>query len=301
MIPGIHLCYVRSFFLPCALMAAMATFVSQAETPKKLIEFGWDEPDTAFMRKHIGEMEQLPFDGCVFHADYVKPDGSTGSFLEAAWSTRAFKMAELRPALHDLQATRFHRFTNNFIRFNVTPGDVDWFDDFSAILQNARLVARLAREGKCRGVLFDIEHYAKPLFQYRKCRDATVKPWDAYAAQARQRGREVMGAFQEEFPDIVVFLTYAYSLPWLQSEAGKRSLADVEHGLLAPFLDGMVAVCKHTKAIVEGAESAYSFRDPMSFGQHYKTLREDLLPLVADEKKYRAAVSIGFGIWMDYQ
>src|SRR5689334_1414081 len=35
---------------------------------KRLIEFGWDEPDTAFMKKHIGEMEKTPFDGCVFHA-----------------------------------------------------------------------------------------------------------------------------------------------------------------------------------------------------------------------------------------
>ena len=25
--------------------------------PKKLIEFGWDEPDTAFMRAHLAEME----------------------------------------------------------------------------------------------------------------------------------------------------------------------------------------------------------------------------------------------------
>ena len=33
---------------------------------KKLIEFGWDEPDTAFLRAHLGEMEKTPFDGCVY-------------------------------------------------------------------------------------------------------------------------------------------------------------------------------------------------------------------------------------------
>ena len=37
---------------------------------KKLIEFGWDEPGTKFMREHIAEMQQTPFDGCVFHVEY---------------------------------------------------------------------------------------------------------------------------------------------------------------------------------------------------------------------------------------
>lgn len=279
----------------------MAAAAPGVEITKKLIEFGWDEPDPAFLRKHITEMEQMPFDGVVFHANYTKPDGRTGSFLDEAWGRRAFTMAELQPALRDLQATRFRRFTDNFIRFNVTPGNVDWFDDFSAVRQNARLVARFAREGKCRGILFDIEQYGAPLFEYRKCRDAATRSWEAYAAQARQRGREVMDAFQEGFPDVVVFLTYAYSLPWLDSHQGRKPLADVKYGLLVPFLDGMFEVCKRPKAIVEGAESAYSFRDPALFGQHYQALRQSLQPLVADQKKYEAGVSIGFGIWMDYQ
>ena len=34
---------------------------------KKLIEFGWDEPDTGFLRRHRDQLEQTPFDGCVFH------------------------------------------------------------------------------------------------------------------------------------------------------------------------------------------------------------------------------------------
>jgi len=37
---------------------------------KKVIEFGWDEPDTAFLRQHIGQMERALFDGCVFHVNF---------------------------------------------------------------------------------------------------------------------------------------------------------------------------------------------------------------------------------------
>ena len=52
----------------------------------------------------------------------------------------------------------------------------------------------IAREGGCKGILFDIEQYTFQLFNYRKQRDAATKSWDEYAAQVRKRGREVMEA-----------------------------------------------------------------------------------------------------------
>jgi hypothetical protein len=267
---------------------------------KKLIEFGWDEPDAAFMRKHIAEMERTPFDGCVFHINYAKPNGAGGNFTWECWGTKAFTEKELEPALEDLNATRFDRFRDNFLRFNVTPGKIDWFNDFSAILQNAGLAARVAREGKCRGILFDIEEYEARTFQYRTRRDAATKSWKLYEGQARQRGREVMAAFQKEFPEIVVFLTFGYCLPWTQSENGKKPLAELEYGLLAPFLDGMMEASTHPRSIVDGCELAYSFKDTSKFAKYYQLMAEAVLPIVADPRKYRNAVSLGFGIWLDY-
>src|SRR5262245_57020810 len=88
---------------------------------KKLIEFGWDEPDTAFMRQHIAEMERTPFDGCVFHVNFVDHIGATGNFTWQGWGQRAFNQADLKTALDDLKATPFRRFTHNFLRFNTTP------------------------------------------------------------------------------------------------------------------------------------------------------------------------------------
>jgi hypothetical protein len=187
---------------------------------KKLIEFGWDEPDTAFMRRHATEMEATPFDGCVFHVNYSKPGGS-GNFAWECWGPRAFTAAELKPALDDLQATHLRKFRQNFLRFNVTPGDVDWFDDFSAILHNAELAARVAKEGRCRGLLFDIEQYTAQPFDYRKQRDAKSKTWEQYASQVRLRGRDVMEAFQKGYPGLPVFLTFGYSLPWTQTQGAR--------------------------------------------------------------------------------
>jgi hypothetical protein len=210
---------------------------------KKLVEFGWDEPDTAFMRQHAAEMEQTPFDGCVFHVmvPAVKDkEGSGANFTWECWGKRAFTDADLAPALADLKAAPFKRLKDNFLRFNTTPADIDWFDDFAAVLANARLAARVAREGGCRGILFDIEQYKEQLFNYRKQRDAGTKPWKEYAEQARKRGKEVVEAFQEGYPDLTIFLTFGYSLPWQQSQGGKKPLAECSYGLLAPFMDGMV-------------------------------------------------------------
>src|SRR5437899_4079998 len=129
------------FTLPLLILAACSLNAADSAPTKKLIEFGWDEPDTAFMRQHIAEMEKTPFDGCVFHVNYVnlKPKTGGGSLTWDSWDTRSFAAEEVQAALDDLKATKFTRFTDNFLRFNTSPGKIDWFDDFSAVVNNAKL------------------------------------------------------------------------------------------------------------------------------------------------------------------
>lgn len=83
--------------LALATLLLLASSASAQSTPpmKKLIEFGWDEPDTAFLRKHITQMEKTPFDGTVFHVVYRNADGKTGSFMNECWGIRAFSVEEL--------------------------------------------------------------------------------------------------------------------------------------------------------------------------------------------------------------
>ena len=288
------------YFSRIVLLPVVLTASSLSAAPKKLIEFGWDEPDPAFMRQHIAEMERTPFDGCVFHVDYGKPGGGKGSFTWECWGTRAFKAEELQAASDDLKATPFRRFKHNFLRFNTSPAGLDWFDDFSAILNNAQLAARVAREGKCAGLLFDIEQYHAPLFNYRKQRDGGGKSWDQYAAQVRRRGREVMEAFQQGYPDLTVFLTYGYCLPWVQSGGRKEKLAEADYGLLAPFMDGLVEGVKGRARLVDGYEVSYGYKTPAQFSAGYQTLKQGLLPIVANPDRYLKHCSFGFGVWMDF-
>ena len=67
------------------IFTLMVLVIAGAAPPKKLIEFGWDEPDTAFLRRHVRERETSPFDGCVFHANVVEKDGKVVNFAWHGW------------------------------------------------------------------------------------------------------------------------------------------------------------------------------------------------------------------------
>jgi len=280
-------------------LITLITLASPAAPNKKLIEFGWDEPDTKFMRQHATELEQSPFDGCVFHVEAKKAGGGKGSFTWESWGTRTFTKEELQSALDDLKSTKFRRFKDNFLRFNTTPAKLSWFDDHSAILENARLASWLVHEAKCKGILFDIEQYEGTLFDYRKQMDAKEKGWEVYAAQVRRRGREVMEALQKGSPSPVIFLTFGYSLPWNESHAGKGSLADCHYGMLAPFLDGMIEAAKGRTLLIDGHELSYGYKDTNRFITAYRAMKDDLLPIVSNPARYHEVFSYGFGLWLD--
>jgi hypothetical protein len=286
-------------YLLISIVAILATACPSSAQPKKLIEFGWDEPDTEYMRQHITQMEHRPFDGCVFSVNF-RTLARKGRLTWEAWGTTKIEPADIKEALADLQSTHFVKFKENFLRFNTTPAKLDWFDDYSAVLNNAKLAAQLARDGHCKGLLFDIEQYEGKLFKFSAQRDAKTKGFDAYAAQIRLRGKQVMEAFQEGYPDLTVFMSFGYSLPWATASHKPDKLAEADYGLLAPFMDGLVEGAKGKTRIIDGHELTYSYKDKSQFEAIYKDTKTGLLPIVANPDKYHHVASIGFGVWMDY-
>jgi hypothetical protein len=268
---------------------------------KKLIEWGWDEPDPAFMRAHLAELEASPFDGIVYHLSYTTPEGRTANFSWDCFGRKAFTMAELEPGLADLRATPFRRLTDNFLRFNVTPADIGWFDDWSAALGNARLAGAVARRGGSKGVCFDAEPYSNRAFwNFSKQPDTTSRGWSDHVEQARRRGAQLMEAFQDSFPDITVFMAFGVSEPYQEQTRHRVAPRGQTYGLLVPFLDGMVEAARGRARIIEGFESAYPVRDASAFARMAEQARGPMLSLVSDPVKFRQVVSYGFGIWMDY-
>jgi hypothetical protein len=287
--------------IACSAVAGLGAGPSAPERlSKKLIEFGWDEPDASFLRRHRDAVEQAPFDGCVFHVVATDGQGKSENFAWLCWGRRAVTEDELKPALDDLRATTFRHFTHNFLRINTTPADLDWFDDYSSVVNNARLAAHVAREAHSAGILLDVEQYQGKLFTYGKQAQARTRSWAEYAAQAGRRGREVMEALQDGFPGLTVFLTFGQSLPRTESQGGKKPLADCDYGLLAPFLDGMIAAAQGGTRLVDGFELSYGYRDAARFEEAYQLMKQGVLPIVADPVQYARVVSAGFGLWMDY-
>ena len=109
-------------FAALVALASLLTFPAPGHAQqKRLLEFGWDEPDTAFLRKHIAEIEKRPFDGTVFHLNFKADDGSMQNYVWHTWGTRAFTEADFQHAIEDLKNTPLTKFTHNFLRFNTTP------------------------------------------------------------------------------------------------------------------------------------------------------------------------------------
>jgi hypothetical protein len=108
-----------------------------------------------------------------------------------------------------------------------------------------------------------------------------------------------MLGFQEGFPGVTIFLTFGYSLPWAETRGGKVALADCSYGLLAPFLDGMVAAAQGDVRLVDGYEISYGYKQAEQYAVARRTVKSELLPIVGDAEKYGRVFSLGFGIWLD--
>ena len=262
---------------------------------KKLIEWGWDEPGPAFMREHRQDMDAVGFDGVVFHAEAVK-EGKTENFSWLCWSARKFEYPELERSVADLQACEFEKLTDNFLRFNVCPGDVGWFDDqgFAAVLNNAALAARVAREGGCKGFMFDVEMYGTPLFNYSQQPDTADRTFEQYETKVRERGEQFVRAINSQYPDITILLTFGYGITGV---GGNRR--EASYGLLKNFLDGMFAAAAEDTTIVDAYEGAYPYRQHQQFTDAYASVKEGMLPYTGEPEAYSRHIQVGFGVWMD--
>jgi hypothetical protein len=198
---------------------------------KKLIEYGWDVPSPSYVKEHIAEMETHPFDGVVM---YVPSALDSGTILGwKVFNGPAITASEYEPAIADLQATAFKKFTDNFIQIQ-TYSHTDWFDDtnWSIIAANAGAMAKIAKEGKCVGLMIDPETYLDSynLFNYSMLPDdlKAAHTQAEYKAQVMIRGQQFMQAINEEFPNIQILFLFG---------PGANVINSSNFDLLVPFID----------------------------------------------------------------
>jgi hypothetical protein len=280
----------------CTLLLVTSLPLGQAPS-KKLIQWGAGSPDARQFREQIEVFEKSAFDGTVISATGKDGDKS----IDLAWqafSTTVFKREHFAEAVKDLQAAEPRRFTENFLRFNDTPGGVDFFDDagWAAIVNNAKVAAWVARQGGLKGWMFDTEQYEKQQFKYHDQRDAKTRSFTEYTAAARRRGNEFMRAVNSEFSDITILFTFAHTLM-----AGDwNRLPDALYGLLPPFIDGMLEASTDKTVFVDAMEFAYPAKTRKEFEFLHVHVHVGGKNLSAVQDIYEKKMRVGFGIWLDY-
>jgi hypothetical protein len=287
-----------------AVFLIMLVLPSPAEpTRKKLIATGWDQATTAELRTNLAAMELQPFDGVALYAHGRDANGKTVP-LHVAFGTQAWQRAWFQGCVDDLKACKFQKFTDNFVLLGANPGNVDWFDDdgWRAVVEHWRTAAWLAKQGGLKGLLFDPEPYSQPFsqFLFDAQPDKARHTFAAYQAQARLRGRQVMGAIAAEFPDLVLFCYFLNSVQPGGAPQPAR-LAHEGYGLLPAFLDGWLDAAPSSVTLVDGCESSYLYNSAERFLAATVRIKGDAQQFVSPENraKYRAQVQAGFGIYLD--
>jgi hypothetical protein len=297
---------LATLIVGCSALPTLAQAPTVGVLPKKLIEAGWDKPDTARLRANLKQMENTPFDGVIIG---VTGKNDEGKLLHAAatFSNIPWKRAWFQSSIDDLKAVRSAKLTDNFIQVGANPGDVDWFDDagWKVIVDHWRIAAWIAKEGGLKGILFDPEPYAKPFsqFNYQAQPQREKHTLAQYQEKARQRGREVMQAISSEAPNMVLFTFFMNSVnaPATLSSNPQVALATLSYNLYPAFIDGWMDEAPPAMTFVDGSETSYLYNSQLQFLQGANTMHNAVLSLVSPEnrRKYRAQVQASFGMYLD--
>ena len=247
-----------------------------------------------YIRDHFAHIDTLPFDGMVIST------ATSRHVMSGQVRTYAQMAADFAP----LDGLHFTRVKHNFALVNVDrPGD--FFDDWSAAVENFGTLARVLKERGFTGICFDNEEYASPQYNYPDdCADP-AKSLAEYSAQAGLRGKQVMQAIAAEFPDIV-FLTLispSHSHPGTPAAVLGGGNWDGNE-LRGAFTAGLIEGADSRTRFVDGG-GVYTWRSPEDFQLSYDFRKftlasagEDCLFIPAPVRAvWPHRVSISFGIY----
>ena len=272
----------------------------------KLVTLG-KSPDPAFLLANIELVEKsCPFDGISIELPRQIRNGKLDvSFGHEVFIPRPLDKIRMKKWVDDLKQVKFSRLKHNFTRVSVCgASEYGFFDDacWKIALDNVRTVARAAKAGGLKGIMFDVEHYdgKKPmLFQYVPGKGHTQEETHA---KARERGRQFMNALAGEFPEIIVFTVLgSFSLNFDAVDSGAAP-GTAQYGLANDFFNGMLDVIPPKAKLLDGLETrsyyAQDARDFYRLANEY-TVKGRQLAAPENRRKFLEQTSAAPGVWLE--
>ena len=289
----------------------LTTVAIAAESPdKKLIVFGWNTQEPPVISGNMDRYEASPLQGMVIGVTiprYEKPTqrAKTNRFGWLAWGV-AMTEDDVAESIRVLRSRRASdKTTEFFLRLNITPGNVDWFDDeawAARVANNWRLAGKIVREGRLRGILFDTEVYAPStnLWTFQWAGQDGKRSWAECLDMAFERGRQNVQALNSQIEDVDILTTFMHGsvLESLGRRGKPERLEHHAYGLLPAYFDGMLSAKAPRTQIHDGWEGSYRYKTRGQFEEAIEIMREAAnLSLVP--RTYLANLRPGFGIWTD--
>lgn len=282
--------------------------------PITIVELSWTSADTVYIRQNIADMEKRPLDGVTVRvADPRFPNGSVLNGVgkgDAGWAffqNRRIGRTVIDAAINDLRHTPFQRFNHNYlslVTYLPDKGIVDWFDDnwWQTVLHNTRLLAEVAHEGGCEGIMFDPEEYgcliwsAPQMLEHETYQGHT---YDDLVAKVRQRGRQFVAAVNEHYPGVRFYVLHAWEdvLSRVADEFGR--MREQYRTLTIAFLDGMLEGSDDQTIIMDGIENGYYVTATEDFAVKVDRVRRYGPLISAVPEQYRRKVRAATGIYLD--
>lgn len=267
---------------------------------KKLIHAGYPA-EVAYIRQHIGAMQELPFDGTIFAIHELR---SLFNY------ERKLARDEVESHFADLAATDWGRITENFMLMQVEQqAKIDWFDDeeWENVEHNLKLAMEAVVAAHARGIIFDPEQYNYPLWKFEKAEHHETMTYEAYTAQMRKRGAQWIRVVQSVKPDIRIL--HYYMMTAFSGYYGVREtpggdtpelLKESSYALYLGFINGMLDAAGPDVVFINGNEPAYYYGGRAAYDAAYVQMKQERLYLIAPEnrEKYRRQVQAGSSIYI---
>ena len=299
--------YIGKGIVLAAILSLNAAFANA----NKYIAAGWEFNNNRVedLLARAEAMDETPLDGSVIYLYATGRDGKTIISSRDIMHQPAWDYADLEPLVPKFRKLLAHKsFRYSFLDCYRAPKKrIAWTDDaeWARVSNNIRVSAKFAKASGFVGLRIDPEDYHMQC-QYRLI-DSDGMPYEKAAELARSRGRQLFSGVFAEFPDAKIFSYFLLSMVNTYiGDIDGRYLRDymfrAGFDLWPHFVEGIFDVLPPTASLIEGNESAYSYRaERMEYFRVANHVKNNLIGLLTSENqiKYRMQVQNSIGVYLD--